>query len=183
MANFCENKLVVSGKTKDIIGFKNDFVRKGFEVIMPIPADIKVNHVHSINWRCDNWGVKANAEILDVNDNTVYFDTPWAPPSIALLKLASVKYRINIQLYFSESGLSFEGKYTIHAGQEIEQVIVNDMTNPINAQKMVELEGFDNLIERLEQDADLNDIDKAVNVRSLAEQGKWTELFSIIYIG
>lgn len=66
------------------------------------------------DWNCNNWGTKwdfnlENIDRPDPNTVTAAFDTAWAPPIEAYVKLCAMGFEIEAMYY--EPGMCFVGKF------------------------------------------------------------------------
>lgn len=116
MPNYCSNLIKIYGALKDFINVVEDNKENFFQLIMPIPDEIrnysernpdktpeeiaadkaiflkKYGYDNSYDFCVNEWGCKWDADIFhidyDDNDNyiTISFDTPWSPPSDKLLQ-------------------------------------------------------------------------------------------------
>lgn len=118
MANYCQNRLKVSGEPKQL---KNLLGKLGkdldFNKVVPMPKGYDKNEKWYA-WCIDNWGCKwspydgsINIEDDGVEDGYAYldFDTPWSPPT-EFIKNASKKYpKLVFILRYEEEGCGFYG--------------------------------------------------------------------------
>lgn len=67
------------------------------------------------DWRVNNWGTKwdVEAEISEVDDKTlaINFDSAWAPPIAAIIKLATMFPNLAFRLSYIEPGMCFAGVF------------------------------------------------------------------------
>ena len=178
MPNWCFNSLNITGEKEKIDNFINDFEKKGFEAVLPIPSDLQSR---CVDWCYEHWGTRGIEPDSTVSEeNILFFDTAWSPPSEEYLAKASKKYGVDFELFYQEDMGHFEGIIQVIDGKIVKDIVVGDLSNPKNVEKMIEVETFDGLLDRLENDADCNDAD-IDNIRELAEKGEWDKIFSAIY--
>lgn len=76
-------------------------------------------------WCIENWGTKwnaldAQADRVDENNFSVWFDTAWSPP-IPIIHAMSEKFpTLEITMHYEEGGMDFAGYTTFLAGEEID---------------------------------------------------------------
>ena len=183
MPNWCNNSLRVIGEEKRINDFIKDFKEKGFEAVLPIPSNLQgIEHNNEcVQWCNRHWGTKgAEPSSIEQENNTLFFDTAWSPPSKEFLTKASEKYGVDIELFYQEDMGGFEGLVHVIDGKVAKNIFLDDLTNPKNVELMISLETLDGLLDRLENDADCNDAD-IDDIRELAEKGEWDKIFKSIY--
>ena len=121
MPNWCENKLVVRGKEKDMAKFLKVINDKAtlsdtnrlqdiLNAFIPIPSD----ESDLYNWHIDNWGTKWDVECYEearIDDDHVEFsfDSAWAPPVAWLEKVAKKHPKLKFALKYDEPGMCFMG--------------------------------------------------------------------------
>ena len=83
------------------------------------------------DWACDNWGTKWEPYEVNLKENTTqhpdqsslcyWFLTAWAPFSDDCMEKISARFpTLKLHLEYSESGMGFEGYYTLEAGRFID---------------------------------------------------------------
>ena len=86
---------------------------------------------NSYDWACNNWGTKWGTYESDMKETSAqdpegsslcyWFFTAWAPLSKSCMEKISARFpTLNIHLKYSESGMGFEGYYTLEAGRFID---------------------------------------------------------------
>lgn len=147
MPNYCDNSFIITGVQESFMNVIKDNKDKLFDLIVPIPKDLeqydpkdktmeqisqdklkfldKYGYDNSYDFRVDKWGCKWNPDISHFNyDNgvlTIFFSTPWSPPSEYLLKefafyIYDNKYDLHpleIKNYYFEPGMAFSGIDTV----------------------------------------------------------------------
>ncbi len=180
MPNWCNNSLRVIGGEENINNFINDFKEKDFEAVLLTPKNLK-KPSEKIEWRYSHWGTKGVCkDSIATEENTLFFDTAWSPPSEEYLTKASKKYGVDFELMYQEDGCGFEGIIQVIDGKVVKNVFLDDLANPDFVNKMIEIETFGGLLDRLENEANLRDTE-VDNIRELAEKGEWEALFSAVY--
>ena len=75
----------------------------------------KYGHKNWYDWNVANWGTKwdfelENVQRVDENTLTATFDSAWAPPIEAYVKLLALGFEI--EAFYWEPGMGFAGKFT-----------------------------------------------------------------------
>jgi hypothetical protein len=62
-------------------------------------------------WQCSNWGSKWNANCPERSGNSIWFMTPWGPPTEIIEKLYDISQELQLSFFFEyeESGLQVCG--------------------------------------------------------------------------
>jgi len=69
-------------------------------------------------WAVKNWGTKWNAYQVNVCDNTVYFQTAWDCPDLAIKKLAEKNPAVKIKHIYADENLGYNcGSYVYENGK------------------------------------------------------------------
>lgn len=115
MPNWCSNTLKIEAdeQTKaDILAFiksdkNNELI--DFDKIIPMPkTDHNVHFGGWYDWCCDNWGTKWNACMSQMDDDGLFFRTPWGPPAPVIVKLSEMfpeaKFTIDYSIEMMGSG-------------------------------------------------------------------------------
>lgn len=85
---------------------------------------------HWYETNCEYWGTKwdisVEEAVNDIRDNeiTLSFSSAWSPP-INFCKLLSEKYKVQVDIFYSEGGSDFTGKTIIKNGQIISDECYN----------------------------------------------------------
>lgn len=126
MPNHCANKLVVSGKSEDLIAFFEKMKGKYSDgsaeellcldkVLLMPPELLNGQGWHS--WRVDNWGTKwgcykSSAEMGD-DTLTYHFRTAWSPFSYKIFEMMTKMYpALGFELLYAERGMEYLGAYS-----------------------------------------------------------------------
>ena len=136
MPNWCNNSLKVLGARELVEDFYNtqfsieedtkelvlDFSKLIPEPTFDNPEDEKNFWDNTTNgwydWRCQNWGVKWNANMNFVDKNigtdeigemTIDFDTAWTTPTAWFEKLCEKYPTLDMELSYHETGCCFRG--------------------------------------------------------------------------
>lgn len=133
MPNWCSNSLRVLG-AKELV---EDFYKTQFSIdedtkeevldfskLIPEPTFDNADEQNLYdgggwyNWRCNNWGVKWNANMNYIDKNigtdeigemTISFDTPWGIPNVWFEKLCEKYPTLDMELAYHETGMGFRG--------------------------------------------------------------------------
>ena len=131
MPNFCSNTMVITGD-KEIISKLTDIIKNipsevgFFETLVgvhPNPEGNDDENWYKQNWYNANieyWGTKWDIVAAYSNyhpsyheDNIVInMETAWSPP-IAFCKTLSQKYKVSVEITYTEQGMDFAGRFFI----------------------------------------------------------------------
>jgi len=133
MPNWCNNELIVIGDKKLVEDFCNtqfsiDEDTKeevlDFSKLIPEPTFDNADEQNQYDngnwhtWRCNNWGVKWNANMNYIDKNigtdeigemTISFDTAWSPPIAWFEKLCEKYPTLDMELNYHEGGMNYRG--------------------------------------------------------------------------
>jgi hypothetical protein len=105
MANWCENKLVITGDTNEVEKFiKNGISEDGsweFENYYPTPYSLTEGD-NWYYWRAENWGTKWNPDDVCISANTIEFLTAYSPPVSWIVKVSEEYPNLIFKLTFIE---------------------------------------------------------------------------------
>ena len=132
MPNWCSNSITISGPTETIKQVWDD-AHDGdnfglLNAMVPMPKELddttKGSDGDAVNWydwRVSNWGTKwdVSDEGLEYVDNgdgtshiTGWFDSAWAPPTVAYNTFLDDMDNCSIESTYEEGGMDFAGIYT-----------------------------------------------------------------------
>lgn len=134
MPNWCENRLTISHKDKDVLDnlmaqVRADEDERLFQYIKPMPEELRDTvkgtgdekqttkydgYTNWYDWSLANWGTKWDSCHLSwsqIDDNTVEFsfDTAWSPPFGVYEELAQQEFQV--EAYYVEYGMMFAGEW------------------------------------------------------------------------
>ena len=136
MSNMVDNRLRVTGPTKNLLSFvrcvKGETVLD-FNKMWPMPKRIANGNTKNwINWTLENWGSMGNAHALDYGVETpneelahIYrtrgmcFETPNAPPKVFITFYAMLSKNLTFTLWYVDIMGGVAGKYTCKGDNEI----------------------------------------------------------------
>lgn len=159
MPNWCNNNISITGPKDQITALweraqtadNGNFGLLNAMVTMPKALEGTTSPSDTPNWyewRVTNWGTKWDIgdhglELSeDGSEITGWFDSAWAPPSMALMSFAEKNGDITITNYYYEGGMDFGGLVSCDRG-----VCEDDYVE--NIQELVQ-EGEDNLVRELD---------------------------------
>ena len=129
MPNWCMNSLLVTGKKKDLVSFR-DKVKptKGSETSGQIDLNKlskrpKAEEDNWYDWNVKHWGTKWNIEAhldWDEPDGEVLeyqFESAWAPPCDAFLTGSKKFKNLKFRLKYEEPGMCFMGSFKCKNGK------------------------------------------------------------------
>jgi len=67
------------------------------------------------DWRVKNWGTRSGANVIDINEESVTFDTAWSPPIPVIAELSKL-LNIPLRMTYLEEGMEICGEITCSAG-------------------------------------------------------------------
>ena len=113
MPNWCYNSITISHKDPAMIErFKKAAESGILQEFIPCPQEL-LEGDGWYNWCVENWGTKwdVTCEDVMVREDTLSttFNSAWSPPIEAYNKLQELGFVIDA--YYSESGMSFAGRY------------------------------------------------------------------------
>lgn len=143
MPNWCNNKLIVSGKEEEVSKFISEAQAKEDEVIslqklVPMPQELegttsprekknkelekKYGADNWYDWHCLNWGTKwdlYDTEIISRKKRSVqyFFDTAWSPPLTGFVRISRLYPKLKFLLSYDEPGMGFKGEDEIVNGE------------------------------------------------------------------
>lgn len=134
MPNWCDNKLVITGKPEtldkiinSVMGEVNgDTLVFDFRKIAPEPEF--ENDTDWYHWRLKNWGTKWNADtpyiVEDSDEDTLIYDfyTAWGPSEALTQKLSEKFPDVHITHWYEEGGMDFSGYSVFHGGNVLHSV-------------------------------------------------------------
>ena len=144
MPNWCGNILSVRGEKEEVKVFKNKARGKdtsfSLSNFIPMPKELKETKSPSdkrntklikkygfdnwFDWNIANWGVKwdieAHLSTISKNHLRYTFDSPWAPPVRAMIKIAKQFLKLDFTLEYEEPGMCFQGKLIIKNGEVVD---------------------------------------------------------------
>ena len=131
MPNWCQNKLIITGKPKDIERFQKKATSKGdeennpsdfsLEKFLPTPPE-KLDGNDWYDWRVKNWGTKwdVDAHLQWGSPEDEYleyeFDSAWSPPCEALTNISKKWKKLKFTLKYEEPGMCYMGVFKIDKG-------------------------------------------------------------------
>jgi len=137
MPNWCENELVIHGKTHEdvqrvlrhIAGKDNTF---DFEKVIPMPSNIyrgslsyqerqRYARNNWYDWSVDHWGTKWNSSGAEVMDDTIMFYTAWTPCTPVIQRLAEIFHDTAFKYSYAEPDGNFSGFIHFKDGERIEE--------------------------------------------------------------
>ena len=169
MPNWCENRLTISHKDKDVLDNLMAQVRADeddnlFQHIKPMPDDVFRGALGNderkeceskgipnwYDWCCENWGTKWDACHMSwhqPDDNIVQFDfdTAWSPPIPVYEELAEQGFEV--EAYYVEYGMMFAGEWHCDA----EGNGTDDFSNDISEYVPENVDEVFNVTEQLEE--------------------------------
>ncbi len=100
--------------TETVAGFLGEDKREAHEAQQRANIE-KYGYKDWYDWNVANWGTKwdfnlENVERQDANTVTAAFDSAWAPPIDAYVKLCALGFEI--EAFYYEPGMQFAGKFT-----------------------------------------------------------------------
>jgi len=141
MPNWVSNYTVIKGEDKIIDEIAEKFEESGFEAWFPTPEELldrespndkdpeemkkKYGAPDWYEWNNKNWGTKWNAtdrHVLcqDTKENTLSYNTAWAPPIEFWVKLSQQYPDIEIYMEFIDENYCFVGDAVIKDGVILE---------------------------------------------------------------
>lgn len=142
MPNWCENRLQVSGDSKQLDEFIKKAKSKETDLTLnnffPTPPELlecqspndknpeamikKYGYPDWYEWQIANWGVKWDTHEVRVSrekKKTAFFDfdSPWGPPSVFIKRVAKLYPKLKFVLEYSEPGMFFSGDLIITKGK------------------------------------------------------------------
>lgn len=139
MPNWCENKLVITGKSKNIrrffdraFGYDEENIPHGGNFLrhmLPNPHldanDCPLTNDNSwYEWEQSNYGCKwgASDTAFDLRTGTgasltILFNSPWGPPEKGITILSRRFPSLHFALTYSEPGMAFKGESSFQGGK------------------------------------------------------------------
>jgi hypothetical protein len=124
MANFCDNRIKISGSTEKINKLWEKVESDGLlNTLRPQPNNLE--EYENIDWRLQKWGTKweVNTQDLCVEDNgdgtsDIYgdFDSAWSPPIEAYIAFNEADNGCEVEGWYSEFGCDYCGLYNSREG-------------------------------------------------------------------
>ena len=114
MANWCENRVTISGSSEAIAYFKKKCMPDGkFKLnnIIPEPTDLGDGDLST--WRYDHWGVNREIVCVDFLEDSedcivMSFDSAWGPPEGICAHIRD-NYKVNVSWFYGEPGMEIAG--------------------------------------------------------------------------
>jgi hypothetical protein len=139
MANYCENRLRVSGQAQDLARFQAQMAgiaESGetselvFDAVLPAPLDLEGPDLWA--WRKEHWGVEAAPgphDVMLVEDNDpggiIYiFPTKWTAPRGLVAALATRFPELTFDYCYTEFDSRLAGHVRYKSGQEAQTPLV-----------------------------------------------------------
>ena len=159
MPNWCNNRISIDGdkdKIQEVVDFVKGKDEEGKEVIfdlnkiVPMPEELlnpiapkslkeldtrtefkkKYGFDNWYDWRVAKWGTNWNAQdSYYMGDGVFCFDTAWAPPEQAIIKLGELFPDVKITLEYFESGMCFAGILVMEGGELKEDYTSEDKSD------------------------------------------------------
>jgi hypothetical protein len=124
MANFCDNRIKISGSTEEINKLWEDVNSVGIlSALRPEPDNLKEHEDY--DWRIENWGTGWELDsddlcLIDNGDGTSCiegdFDTNWSPPIEAYIAFNEADNGCEVEGWYFELGCDFCGLYNLKEG-------------------------------------------------------------------
>ena len=127
MPNWCENKLEIYGKVKQLDKFiksvKGDNTDLSLEKLYPIKSTDCSN-------RNDDWGTKWDIDAQvhgEAEDEWIsyHFNSAWAPPTGAILKGSGKHSTLQFTLHYVEPGMCFKGVFLCKNGKVVKDEFID----------------------------------------------------------
>lgn len=114
MANYCDNRVTITGRSEDIALFKEKCMPNGewkFNNIIPEPVDL--GDADLSDWRYANWGVNREVYGVDFLEDTdecisMFFDTAWGPPE-GICEHIRDNFKVHVSWFYDEPGMEIAG--------------------------------------------------------------------------
>ena len=122
---FGRNEFGVNGEDFDTLGGREGYLNYGKTII-----ENRMNYGHSTwyEWSRENWGVKWNASSSrvqrDLNEVTIFFETPWEPVTQLMSKIGEKYKDIRLEYDASEEQTAFYEKRMVMENGKITEGIV-----------------------------------------------------------
>lgn len=145
MPNWCENRLQVSGDSKQLDEFIKKAKGKETDLRMnnffPLPEELvgttspnnnkaqakaltkKYGYPDWYEWQLGNWGVKwdngDSVHLTREKKKVAYydFDSPWGPPDTFIKRVGELYPKLKFVLEYSEPGMVFSGELIVCEGK------------------------------------------------------------------
>ena len=122
MPNWCENRLIIQGRTERIEEFRQkargEDTDLSLDKMHPMPKELEDtvapgDNLNGYDWRVDNWGTKGDVEatLTYESEGLLEYDflSAWAPPIVWLEMVAKAYPDLEFWLKYEEEGIGFMG--------------------------------------------------------------------------